>query len=235
MMVDDQILLDIMYLDRDPPGKRGTKTRSFPVLHVVDAGTKFQNAVFLTKLDTNSIWNTFVKMWASIYVGFPETMLTDQGSVFVSREWKYNCEVAQIELKHTGTESHNSLGAGETYHAILRVVYQKTRRDHPTVPCDVTLALTVKAINSTVGSHGLCPQLLVFGVLPRLPGICPNEFPANLERLRAMETARQEYEKLVSKALVDRGLRTIPPPSADHKYMPGDFVYVYREGVKHYT
>ena len=151
-----QILRDIMYLDRDPPGKRGTKTRSFPVLHVVDAGTKFQNAAFLTKLDANSIWNTFVKMWASIYVGFPETMLTDQGSVFVSREWKYNCEVAQIELKHTGTESHNSLGAGETYHAILRVVYQKTRRDHPTVTCDVTLALTVKAINSTVGPHGLC-------------------------------------------------------------------------------
>ena len=52
---------------------------------------------------------------------------------------------------------------------------------------------------------------------------------------RAHQTAREEYERLVSKQLVHKGIRTIPPPAADQKYMPGDFVYVYREGIKHYT
>jgi len=170
-----------------------------------------------------------------MYVGFPESMLTDQGSAFVSKEWKYNCELAEIELRHTGTESHNSLGSAETYHALLRRTYQKTRMDHPTVPVDVSLALTVKAMNSTVGPDGLCPQLLVFGVMPRLPSICPQELPEQKERLRALATARLEYERLVSKELVHRGIRSIPPPACDHKYMPGDFFYVYREGVKHYT
>ena len=211
------------------------KSKELPVLHIVDTGTKFQGAEFLTALDTTTVWNTFVKMCATTYTGFPDSMLTDQGSVFVSKEWEYNCELAEIDLRHTGTESHNSLGAGETYHALLRRVYMKTVKDHPTLSIDMCLALTVKAINSTVGPDGLCPQLLVFGVLPKLPKICPQEYPSQKERFRALQTARAEYEKLVSRQLVNRGMKSILPPAADHRYMPGDFLYVYREGVKHYT
>ena len=110
-----------------------------------------------------------------------------------------------------------------------------TLKYHPKVSSDMCLALTVKAINSTVGPDGLCPQLLVFGVLPKLLTVCPQEYPIQKERFRALQTARDEYERRFSKNLVDRGTKTIPPPAADHKYMPGDFVYVYRDGFKHYT
>ena len=242
---NQEILLDVMYLDASRTRRENQK----PVLHVVDAGTKFQNAAFLLALDTTTIWNTFITIWASLYVGFPESMLTDQGSVFMSKEWEYNCETASIELRHTGTESHNSLGAGETYHALLRRVYSKTRHEHDGLNPGLCLRISIKAINSTVGPDGLCPQLLVFGVMPRLFGVMPRlfgvmprlptisrqEFPAQKERLPAMRTAREEYERLVSRAIVGRGIRSIPPPACDHKYMPGDFVYLYREGVKHYT
>lgn len=228
---NQELLLDVMYLEASKTKKGNQK----PVLHIVDVGTKFQNAAFLPALDTTTIWNTFIKIWASLYVGFPESMLTDQGSVFMSKEWEYNCESASIELRHTGTESHNSLGAGETYHALLRRVYQKTRHGHPSLAPDLCLSITVKAVNSTVGPDGLCPQLLVFGIMPRFPTISKEEFPAQKERLRAMRTAREEYDRLVSRSIVDRGLRTLPPPAADHKFLPGDFVYLYREGVKHYT
>ena len=198
-----EILLDVKYLNPRQSGTTRPRTRSSsrtsqnlgdqsraaPVLHIVDVGTKFQAAEFLGKMDTTSIWNTFVKLWATTYTGFPESMLTDQGSVFVSKEWSYNCELAEIELKHTGTESHNSLEAGETYHALLRRVYSKTLKDHPKVSSDMCLALTVKAINSTVGPDGLCLQLLVFGVLPKLPTVCPQEYPMQKERFRALQTA----------------------------------------------
>lgn len=53
--------------------------------------------------------------------------------------------------------------------------------------------------------------------------------------LRAAASAREEYEKIVSQSLVNRGLKKIPPPTSDHVYSPGDFVYVYREGLKQYT
>ena len=76
-----------------------------PVLHVVDAGARFQAAAFLLKVDTVSIWQTFLRIWATTYVGFPESVLTDQGSVFMSKEWAFNCASSGIQLRHTGTES----------------------------------------------------------------------------------------------------------------------------------
>ena len=50
-----------------------------------------------------------------------------------------------------------------------------------------------------------------------------------------MRTARDEYDRLVSRELINRVLRTIPPPSADYCLAPGDFAYAYREKVKQYT
>ena len=90
-------------------------------------------------------------------------------------------------------------------------------------------------MNETVGPHGLVPSLLVFGVLPKIPDITKHECPSQKERLQAAHTARTEYEKIISKSIIDRGLKKIPPPSTDHFYKPGDFVYVYREGLKQFT
>jgi hypothetical protein len=75
-----------------------------------------------------------------------------------------------IELRATGTESHNSLRQGETYHSILRHVYNKVSLTHPDLPSELMLALAVKAMNDTAGPHGLVPSLLLFGVLPRITG-----------------------------------------------------------------
>lgn len=58
--------------------------------------------------------HAFLKIWGTSYVEFPESLLTDQGSVFMLKAWKFNTNLAHIELVHTGPESHNSLGAGET-------------------------------------------------------------------------------------------------------------------------
>lgn len=223
-----RIVMDIMYL----PDKT---EKSRPVLHIVDAGTRFSAAAFLPKIDTTTIWHTFLKIWSTIYIGFPECILTDQGSVFISKEWNSNCDLAQIRLIHTGTESHNSLGLCEKYHSTLRTIFQKLRCDFPNLPCDIALAKSVQAMNETVGPHGLVPSLLVFGVIPKIPNISQYESPNQKERLKAAQTARATYEKIVAKSIIDRGIKKIPPPSSDHVYRPGDFAYVYREGIKQYT
>ena len=68
-----------------------------------------------------------MQAWANVYIGMPESMPTDHGSMLVSDEWRFACDSYNIELVHTGIESHNSLNAGETYHAYLRRIYMKVR------------------------------------------------------------------------------------------------------------
>ena len=162
-------------------------------------------------------------------------MLTDQGSIFLSKEWRFNYDRVDISLQNTGAESHNSLGRGEKYHSTLRTIYNNVAHEHPDLARDVALDLSVQAMTCTVGPHGLVPSLLVFDVLPKLPLGSVKSFPAQQERLRAASTAREEYERYVSKALVVRGLRSRPPPASNHAYKPGDFVYAYRERLRHYT
>lgn len=122
------------------PEKEG---KSRPVLHIIDAETRFNEASFLSKNRYN-YYNLqsgilFIKRWSAIYIGFLECIMTDQGSVFISKEWKSNCDLEKIELIHRATESHNSLGLCEKHHSNLRMVYQKLRCDHPDVHCDIAV------------------------------------------------------------------------------------------------
>jgi len=188
-----EVRLDLFFLDRRP------------TLSVVDVGTNFIVARFLTAESAEVVWNTFLYCWVLLYTGFPSSMLTDQGSIFTSKDWEENCKNAAISLRHTGTESHNSLGSGETYHAMLRRVYNKVSMTYPNQHADLRLALTVKAINDSAGPHGLVPSLLVFGVLPRMPH-APSEFPNHDERMKTMQTARNEYEAIIASSRVNKAL-----------------------------
>lgn len=104
-----------------------------------------------------------------MYEGMLSSMLADQGIVFVSDEWIYECSFNNIELTQTGTEAHNSLGAGESYYAYFRRMHNKLRDDSPNISEEITLALSTNAINVSTGPKGLYSTLLVFGFLPQLP------------------------------------------------------------------
>jgi hypothetical protein len=97
----------------------------------VDSGTNFCAARFLEAENVGTVWNTFLEAWSLTYVGMPGSMLTDQGSFFVSADWKNACELVNVSLRHTGTESHNSLGAGEQIHSRIRTIYNKISAEHP--------------------------------------------------------------------------------------------------------
>jgi hypothetical protein len=56
--------------------------------------------------------------------------------------------------------------------------------------------LTLKAMNDTVGPHGLVTSLLLFGVIPRIPIPVEEEsIPDQSLRSEAMETAQDEYRQ----------------------------------------
>ncbi len=137
--------------------------------------------------------------------------------------------------KQTGTERHNTLTAGKTYHSIQRRICKTFGTDFKFVIAYNCLLLATKAVNDSAGHHGLCLSLLIFGILPTLPDIFHREFPTQQERKQAVFAARKGYEKIVGKEMISRGIRTIPPPAQPQTFLPGDFVYAYSEDLKHYV
>ena len=162
-------------------------------------------------------------------------MLVDQGSVFLSAEWRSACNLNGIELSATGIESHNSLASGETYHAYLRRCYDKVRKDFAHLGDELILAIAVKAVNDTAGPYGLVPSLLVFGMLPRIPNDEPRVHPQQHDRLRAALAARREFERIISAERLRLASRAPVTIAADNRFDPGDLVYAYRERLRKYT
>lgn len=179
-MFNKTVRIDLMFINGEP------------VLHAVDAGTTFSSARFLSAENTETIWNTFLYAWVTMYVGIPEDMLADHGSAFTAKNWEDYCKAAGVNLRFTGTESHNSMGQGETYHSMLRRIYNKVSMTYPRLPKELRLAYSVKAMNDTAGPNGLVPSPLLFGVHPRMPDTSMT-LPTQQKRFEAMELARKEY------------------------------------------
>lgn len=51
----------------------------------------------------------------------------------------------------------------------------------------------------------------------------------------AAQAALEVYGRIISKLLVQRDVRSILPSASNHFYYPGDFTYVYREGLKQFS
>lgn len=198
------------------------------VLHAVDKSTRFGAARFLASESTSTIWSVFDQMWAQSYVGLPNTIVCDQGSVFTSAEWETLLRSHAVERQVSGVESHNALGVGERYHSFLRRIFEKVKADSSDIPDEYALALAVKAANDTAGPHGLSPTLLVFGVTPRLP-LRPQNLPDNHQRMRALRTAKSEMARLISRARLETALSRRVPAAADVDIQIGDEVLWFRD------
>ena len=92
------------------------------------------------------------------------------------------------------------------------------------------LAVTVMCVNSTVGPEGICPTLLVFGAMPKLP--LPGSLPAAVpqsERMKILETAREKYISLVAKMRLRQAEKAFVPRTPPTTLKFGDRILVYRE------
>lgn len=167
------VLLDIMSL----LGKS--------VLHIVDKDTLFSAASVLSSERSKAVWDTFLRLWARAYTGYPDAIHDDQGPQFQSAEWKGYLRGCSIRIIDSGVESHNTLGAGERYHEYLRQVFRKVQEESPELPKEEALSIAVYGMNCTAGPNGLSPILLVFGIVPRLP-IRPAALPKQQERFAAL-------------------------------------------------
>lgn len=138
------------------------------------------------------------------------------------------CRIANVKLKLSGVESHNAIGVGERYHHHLRHVYNKVCKDHAAMCKEDKLTIAVKALNDTVGPHGLGPTLLVFGIMPRIPFVHVN-LPDQIERMKAMTEARKEMGKRMAATLLKKAMKMNAPAAATRNIQIGSEVLVYKE------
>jgi hypothetical protein len=105
------IIIDIMYIDNKP------------ILHIIDKGTRFQAARWLTNMTAKYIWDVLRQYWIDSYLGPPEHIITDAGTNFTSKEFKQHASTMGITTKSVPVEVHWSIGLVERYHTVVRRAY----------------------------------------------------------------------------------------------------------------
>ena len=73
-----------------------------------------------------------------------------------------------IMVKNVPVETHHFIDQVERYHESFRKIYLIIISEIFGIDSDQDLQMTFKAINDSVGSHGLVPTLLVFGAYSRI-------------------------------------------------------------------
>jgi len=187
------IAADIMYIKKRP------------VLHVVDEGTHFAAAAFVRNVTSKEIWKALMRCWTHVYMGPPDFLKLDQGSSFVSKEFRGLAEAEGIKIMDCPIESPATMSHVERYHGPLRTAYEKLAIDLHGETKDRLLQMAVHCVNNTVGPEGLCPKMCVFGAMPRPARNTPA--PDQLKRAEAIDKAAKAVQKEQAKRRVLFALR----------------------------
>lgn len=101
------------------------KLKNKTVIEAVDKDTNLSAAWFLKGESTKEIWDAFVQMSVSLYVGFPEISAYDQSSQFASNELQSILAKFDIPAQRYRVDSFNVLRVDERYHSYLRRIYDR--------------------------------------------------------------------------------------------------------------
>ena len=97
------------------------------ILTFMDLYTKYPEAIPLRRVDNESVLEAMLEVFSRH--GIPESILTDQGSVFMSKLTKSVCNTLGIEQIRTSPYHPQSDGALERWHACLKGMLKKSEAD----------------------------------------------------------------------------------------------------------
>lgn len=196
------MIIDILKLD----GKN--------TLHAVDEATAYQSGRFLSDMSARSVWNAFRACWIDVYLGPPDFVAHDAGTNLVSTEFRQNAKSMGIQIHEAPVEAHHSIGKVERYHVPLRRAYDIIciELKGQEVSAEEKLQMALKALNDSIGPHGLIPTLLVYGAYPRMT--IDSAPSSSIEvRAKAVKMAMQEIEKIRVKRSINNALNTRNGPN----------------------
>ena len=77
------------------------------VLHMVDDATYFSAAQFIKPLTNESVWETIITLWDSVYIESPNTLVFDNFSQFRDTFVEI-CEIHHVEWQSSATKHHSA-------------------------------------------------------------------------------------------------------------------------------
>ena len=89
--------------------------------------TKYPEAIPLKRVDNVTVLEGFMEIFSKH--GFPKEILTDQGSVFMSRMTQHMCKTFEVHKVRTSPYHPQSDGALERWHACLKGMFKRTDID----------------------------------------------------------------------------------------------------------
>lgn len=146
-----------------------------------------------------------------MYTGPPIVLSVDQGTAYVSREMRENLSAEGVTIIEAPMETPGKIGVVERHHAPLRAVYVRIRSDlDRSMSYDGCAKMAFFSVNSTIRPEGLCPILLVYGVIPR--PVRSTNCLTQLQRAHSIDGAMLEAEEEHSKRRLTFGLSQHPGP-----------------------
>lgn len=127
-----------------------------PIIHILEEATLLFGAKFLKKQSSRELWLAISKLWSQVYVGSPDFIHVDQGTNFVSEQFKACYEAECIRIIEAPIESPATKSHVEIYHPPSRAAGLKLRDIlRRSTSNDDCLQFSVKAIKDTVGPEEL--------------------------------------------------------------------------------
>lgn len=128
-----------------------------------------------------------------VYLGSPDFLRVDQGTLFISKEFKPAAAVDGIGIEQEPIENPALMSHVERYHAPQRIAFERISKDLPDERPHDVLQMALHCVSSTVGPEGLCPTLCVFGAIPRPARHTAS--PTQLARAAAIDVALEAVSK----------------------------------------
>ena len=208
------------------------------IFHMIDLFSRFSRATIIPSKDPNIIIKHFLLHWVSIFSS-PQTFFSDNGGEFENEQIRDMCRNFNISFSTTPAYSPWCNGVCERHNAIIaltmRRIIDDTKCSH-----EMALAWAVSAKNALSNTYGYSPMQIAIGYSPNLPNVLTDKAPALdnvsnnnviISHLQALHSARREYVKAESSAMIRKALRS---KTRNHRkfFLTGDLVYVSRPNSK---
>lgn len=211
---NEEVQMDFMYCMI-----RGTR---HVVIHFVDSGTAFSEAVIVPGRHMDVIIGAIEKEWINRH-GAPRFMSgDDEFDGTKKKKLGAFLESRNIGMKARPVRRHNKLGIVERKHATIKRILERLQLDKSETSDSILLSRAVFFSNCFCGSHLLSSFQLAKGYAPSLLGL-----PA---RIIDNELLQAHKEQQAVRAL-QRVARTRSANENPH-YNPGDHVYFFYRSSK---
>lgn len=182
-MFNHEFAIDLMWLEKTP------------VMHEIYTHNMYHNAEFVLDKSAIALWESFLSIWVTIFIGFNNTLRLEHESSFDSQLFCERSAEVGMRLRFSGVKSHKSLGVWEKYHDPLRRVFKKVKEDFPRMERETVLRLALKGCNDTQRPNGLVPTILVFDTITALP-VPDTTSCKKKDRMAALKLAKEQMEMI---------------------------------------